>query len=76
MRITPDVSVNWVDDDSLPEGRSMGNMIALPDGTFWIGNGANTGVAGYGVNVSWGKTTVIKASFAVVLTDTVFSNWN
>jgi hypothetical protein len=31
----------------------MGNLISLPDGTFWLGNGANTGVAGYGVNVSW-----------------------
>ncbi|KDQ20478.1 hypothetical protein BOTBODRAFT_169228 [Botryobasidium botryosum FD-172 SS1] len=53
VRITPDVSTAWSDDDSLPEGRSMGNMIALPDATFFILNGANTGVAGYGVNVSW-----------------------
>ncbi|KDQ12600.1 hypothetical protein BOTBODRAFT_176282 [Botryobasidium botryosum FD-172 SS1] len=53
VRITPDVSHDWSDDDSLPEGRSMGSFIALPDGTFFLGNGANTGVAGYGVNISW-----------------------
>ncbi|KAG9114241.1 hypothetical protein FRC07_007679 [Ceratobasidium sp. 392] len=52
VKMTPDVSSKWVDDDSLPEGRSMGNMIALPNGQIFMVNGANQGVAGYG-NVSW-----------------------
>jgi len=52
VKMTPDVESKWVDDDSLPEGRSMGNMIALPNGQIFMVNGANQGVAGYG-NVSW-----------------------
>lgn len=52
VKMTPDVSAKWVDDDSLPEGRSMGNMIALPSGQIFMVNGANLGVSGYG-NVSW-----------------------
>ncbi|CAE6524828.1 unnamed protein product [Rhizoctonia solani] len=52
VRMTPDVEAKWSDDDSLPEGRSMGNMIALPNGQIFMVNGANQGVAGYG-NVSW-----------------------
>ena len=52
VKMTPDVSAKWVDDDTLPEGRSMGNMIALPNGQIFMVNGANLGVAGYG-NVSW-----------------------
>ena len=39
VSITPDVSTSFVDEDTLPEGRSMGNMIALPDGRFVILNG-------------------------------------
>ncbi|KAG9074419.1 hypothetical protein FS749_014022, partial [Ceratobasidium sp. UAMH 11750] len=52
VKMSPDVSSKWEDDDSLPEGRSMGNMIALPNGQIFMVNGANLGVAGYG-NVSW-----------------------
>ncbi|CAE6434266.1 unnamed protein product [Rhizoctonia solani] len=52
VKMTPDVEAKWTDDDSLPEGRSMGNMIALPNGQIFMVNGANQGVAGYG-NVSW-----------------------
>ncbi|CAE7079095.1 unnamed protein product [Rhizoctonia solani] len=52
VKMTPDVESKWSDDDSLPEGRSMGNMIALPNGQIFMVNGANQGVAGYG-NVSW-----------------------
>ncbi|KAJ1310491.1 hypothetical protein OPQ81_007224 [Rhizoctonia solani] len=52
VKMTPDVEAKWSDDDSLPEGRSMGNMIALPNGQIFMVNGANQGVAGYG-NVSW-----------------------
>ncbi|KDQ20479.1 hypothetical protein BOTBODRAFT_26498 [Botryobasidium botryosum FD-172 SS1] len=53
VRMTPDVSAVWEDDDMLPEPRSMGNFILLPDGTLFMTNGAMTGVAGYGVNISW-----------------------
>ncbi|KIM23987.1 glyoxal oxidase [Serendipita vermifera MAFF 305830] len=52
VSITPDVSQTWSDDDSIFQGRSMGNMIGLPDLKVLLVNGANTGVAGYG-NVSW-----------------------
>ncbi|QRW00801.1 glyoxal oxidase [Ceratobasidium sp. AG-Ba] len=52
VKMSPDVDAKWVDDDTLPEGRSMGNMIALPNGQIFMVNGANLGVAGYG-NVSW-----------------------
>lgn len=49
VRISPE-STNPVyeDDDSLPEARSMGNFIYLPDGTMWLGNGVGMGTAGYG----------------------------
>ncbi|OCF60082.1 glyoxal oxidase [Kwoniella mangroviensis CBS 10435] len=49
VRISPeDANPQYVDDDSMPEGRSMGNFIWLPDGTLWMGNGVNMGTAGYG----------------------------
>jgi len=32
ISITPDESTDWNDEEDLPEGRSMGNMIVLPDG--------------------------------------------
>ncbi|KAI9449470.1 glyoxal oxidase, partial [Russula earlei] len=50
-RITPEPtdgsSPAYVQDDSLPIGRTMGQFIALPDGTFLIINGAQNGTAGY-----------------------------
>lgn len=52
ISMTPDESTEWQDEDDLPEGRSMGNMIALPDGRFVILNGIGSGTAGYG-NTSW-----------------------
>ncbi|KAB5588064.1 Copper radical oxidase [Ceratobasidium theobromae] len=52
VKMSPDVSTQWEDDDSLPEGRTLGSMILLPTGQIFMVNGANTGVAGYG-NVSW-----------------------
>lgn len=52
VKISPDVSTKWEDDDSLPEGRTLGSMIHLPTGEIFMVNGANLGVAGYG-NVSW-----------------------
>ncbi|EJU01093.1 copper radical oxidase [Dacryopinax primogenitus] len=52
VKISPDVSENWEYDDSIPEGRSMGQFIILPDGKLLLLNGANLGTAGYG-NDSW-----------------------
>ncbi|KAG8925018.1 hypothetical protein FRC02_009973 [Tulasnella sp. 418] len=53
VKITPDVSQDWIDEgENLPDGRSMGNFIHLPDGTIFLVNGANTGTAGYG-NQTW-----------------------
>ena len=48
VRITPDESQDYVNDDDVPMGRSMGNMILLPNGKIMYLNGAQTGVAGYG----------------------------
>jgi Domain of unknown function (DUF1929) len=51
-RITPEPADNsapaYVQDDNLPVGRSMGQFVALPDGTMLLLNGAQYGVAGYG----------------------------
>ena len=52
VRISPDVSPNYEEDDSLAQGRSMGNLIHLPTGKIIYLNGAALGVAGYG-NDSW-----------------------
>lgn len=59
ISITPETSNQWVDEDSLPEGRVMGSAILLPDMTMFVVNGANTGVAGYG-NDTW----VLQDSYA------------
>ncbi|KZP19843.1 copper radical oxidase [Athelia psychrophila] len=48
VNIMPDVLGNYTEEDPLPEGRSMGSLILLPDGTIWMGNGAATGTAGNG----------------------------
>lgn len=37
----------WHTVDDLPEGRSMGQFITLPNGKLWFGNGIATGTAGY-----------------------------
>lgn len=44
--------VEYEHEDDLPEGRSMGQFIHLPNGKMVIVNGAGKGVAGYG-NTSW-----------------------
>ncbi|KZP04113.1 copper radical oxidase [Athelia psychrophila] len=46
--IMPDVSDNYTEEAPLPEGRSIGDLILLPDGTIWMGNDAAMGTAGYG----------------------------
>ncbi|CAE6418233.1 Galactose oxidase Short=GAO [Rhizoctonia solani AG-1 IB] len=52
VSMTPDVSTDWKDEDTMPFGRTMGNFVLLPNGKVFLVNGANTGVAGYG-NESW-----------------------
>uniref|UniRef100_A0A8H7Y6W4 Copper radical oxidase n=1 Tax=Psilocybe cubensis TaxID=181762 RepID=A0A8H7Y6W4_PSICU len=52
VKITPDISGSYVQDDDLPIARSMANFIALPDGKILNLNGASMGTAGYG-NDSW-----------------------
>lgn len=49
VRISPDNdNPQYEDDDYMFEGRSMGQFVILPDGTFWMGNGVAMGTAGYG----------------------------
>jgi hypothetical protein len=43
VSITPDISGNYTEEDPLPEGRSMGNLIILPNGQILCLNGAQTG---------------------------------
>nr|GAT58538.1 predicted protein [Mycena chlorophos] len=52
VRITPDVAGSYTKDDPLPEGRSMANLIVLPNGNVLCLGGATQGTAGYG-NQSW-----------------------
>jgi len=41
VRITPDSNgAGWSEDAALPEGRTMGNFILLPDGKIFLTNGA------------------------------------
>ncbi|KAH6906319.1 copper radical oxidase [Coprinopsis sp. MPI-PUGE-AT-0042] len=49
VKITPDNSKSYVQEDPLPEARVMVNLIYLPDGKILALNGAGTGTAGYGV---------------------------
>lgn len=55
------VSGSYTTEDSLPQGRSMGQFIHLPDGTMVIVNGAEKGVAGY-TNQSWNFLTSYNVS--------------
>ncbi|GAA5833629.1 hypothetical protein JCM11251_003187 [Rhodosporidiobolus azoricus] len=43
-----DKKPKWVDEDSLPENRSMANLVILPDETIMVLNGASYGSEGYG----------------------------
>ncbi|WWC63107.1 uncharacterized protein I303_105707 [Kwoniella dejecticola CBS 10117] len=63
VRITPEGSAKYEDDDYMFEGRSMGQFVILPDGTFWMGNGVGMGTAGYGddgysVGQSYGQAPI------------------
>ncbi len=44
VRMTLDERGMWSEDGSLPEGRTMGNFILLPDGKIFLMNGAQQGV--------------------------------
>ncbi|KAG2016308.1 hypothetical protein CC2G_009484 [Coprinopsis cinerea AmutBmut pab1-1] len=52
VKITPDVSPSYSQEDPLPEARVMVNMVFLPDGKILTLNGARFGTAGYG-NDTW-----------------------
>lgn len=43
VKITPDESKNYVQEDPLPEGRSMASLVFLADGRILCLNGASTG---------------------------------
>ena len=51
QRITPQPkdgsAPKYVQDDDMPDGRTMGQFIALPDGKYLVLNGAYNGTAGY-----------------------------
>jgi len=63
FRITPEPTDGsapaYVQDDSLPVGRTMGQFIALPDGTLLVINGGSNGTAGYAQRT--GTTTTFGA---------------
>ena len=46
------LSKSYTHEEDLPQGRSMGQFIHLPDGQMVIVNGAERGTAGYG-NTTW-----------------------
>ncbi|KAI0056364.1 DUF1929-domain-containing protein [Artomyces pyxidatus] len=56
QRITPEPQDGsapvYIQDDDLPIGRTMGQFIALPDGTMLVVNGGQNGTAGYG-KLTW-----------------------
>lgn len=45
VKITPDFSTSYVEDDPLPEGRSMGSLVFLPNGKIICINGAALGMS-------------------------------
>ncbi len=52
VKISPDVSTTWEDDDSLAQGRSMGSMVGLPDLKILLLNGADIKQADYKKNIA------------------------
>ncbi|TDL26007.1 glyoxal oxidase [Rickenella mellea] len=52
VKITPDLSGSYTEEDPLPEGRAITSAILLPNGKVFLVNGANTGCSGYG-NQTW-----------------------
>ena len=43
VTIEPDVDAKWVNDTVLPEGRTMGSFVLLPDGKIFLVNGGRLG---------------------------------
>lgn len=72
-------NAQFVQDDELPQGRSMGEFIHLPTGQMLIVNGAENGTAGYG-NTTWntvqinGKTVNLEGFSAGPTTTPVLYN--
>ncbi|ORX38711.1 putative glyoxal oxidase precursor [Kockovaella imperatae] len=64
VRINPmDENPEYITDDYMFEGRSMGEFVILPDGNLWMGNGVGYGTAGYGsdkwsIGMSYGQEPV------------------
>ncbi|KAH8119307.1 glyoxal oxidase [Phellopilus nigrolimitatus] len=52
VKISPDLSGSYQQEDALSTGRAMTSLVLLPTGKILCFNGANTGVSGYG-NTSW-----------------------
>lgn len=68
VSMTPDYDSEWVEEDTMLEGRSMGQFIQLPDGRLFHLNGVATGTAGYGrtpwsIGQSYGDNPVMKAAY-------------
>ena len=75
VRINPDdKNPQYIDDDSMPEGRSMGQFVMLPDGTFWMGNGVGMGTAGYGISYSIGRESLTRPLPHLAFTRIVFQH--
>lgn len=62
QRLTPepldDTPVAYEQDDDMPEGRTMGQLLALPDGKYLMVNGGAKGTAGYA------QRTLVTENFA------------
>ncbi|KAA1477801.1 DUF1929-domain-containing protein [Dentipellis sp. KUC8613] len=60
QRLTPEPADGsqpaYEQDDDMPVGRTMGQFIALPDGTLLVLNGAANGTAGIAKNVTQSRT--------------------
>ena len=44
VTIEPDGDAKWVNDAVLPEGRTMGSFVLLPDGKIFLVNGGRLGM--------------------------------
>ncbi|TFK27224.1 copper radical oxidase [Coprinopsis marcescibilis] len=80
VKITPDESRTYVQEESLPEARVMVSFIFLPDGKLLTLNGAARGTAGYG-NQTWavGHSYATDARLMPVIFDpdaTAGSKWS
>ena len=76
QRITPEPtdgsSPAYVQDDDLPVGRTMGQFIALPDGTMLLLNGGAYGTAGYATQTGQAASLAQMPYGESLATDPVF----